>query len=338
MDILSSFSEFENLFGLEKFENKLKKNRSYPLKSGKIDIFQMNVGTICNLSCVHCHVDAGPDRKEVMPEKIFKKCLDVINRSSSINTIDITGGSPEMNPHLEWFIREVSGLGKRVMVRTNLAILTLKEYIKFINIYAETKTEICASLPCYTRENVDRQRGSGVYDRCIKVLKELNGRGYGKAESGLILNLIYNPQDTSLPCEQSELENDYKRKLYEDHGIFFNNLFCIANMPIGRYFDFLIKSGNIREYMQDLEKKYNPQAVPHVMCKNTISVSWDGKLYDCDFNQILGLEINRENYGTIENCEINELQERSIIVHNHCYGCTAGFGSSCQGSLNEPSE
>ena len=318
---------------MNKFERKLKSHRSYPLRAGKIEIFQMNVGKLCNLSCEHCHVEAGPGRKEIMPRSVFEKCLEAVKSFPSLNTIDITGGSPEMNPELEWFINALAGTGRRIIVRTNLAILLEKEYSKFIGIYADNGVELCASLPCYGRENVDKQRGEGIYGKSIKALKMLNKRGYGGKDSGLILNLVYNPGGANLPSSQSELELDYKTSLKREHGIVFNKLFCLANMPIGRYLDYLESTDNMRGYMKKLADTYNPLAVPGIMCKRTISVSWDGKLYDCDFNQMLGLGVSCRGSRTVDDFNPDELRGREIVTNIHCYGCTAGAGSSCTGSI-----
>jgi len=333
MKALARISGLSTAYGFESFENKLKKTNNFPLKAGRVEILQINSGKRCNLSCEHCHVDAGPKSTEVMDRKTLEHCLKAAERTPSVSVIDVTGGSPEMNPNLEWFLRAASALGKRLIVRSNLSILSEKEYSKFIDIYKENKVEICASLPCYTRENVDKQRGEGVYRRCVEVLKTLNNIGYGIAGTGLVINLVYNPGGACLPGDQNELERDYAQNLSREHGIVFNNLFCITNMPLGRYFEYLSETGNVRGYMHELVNTYNEQAAAKVMCKNTVSVSWDGRLYDCDFNQMLGMPFSGKKCLKIEDFDSKELDGREISVHNHCYGCTAGSGSSCQGSI-----
>ena len=332
MDQLARLSELNAAYGFESFSDKLKKTKSFPLRTGRVEILQVNCGKRCNLSCGHCHVGAGPERTEVMNKRVFELCLEAAEKTSSIEVIDITGGSPEMNPHLEWFIGRASRSGKRVAVRSNLSILSEEGYSKFVEVYKEYKVEICASIPCYTRENVDGQRGGGVYERCIKVLKTLNKVGYGTAGSGLVINLVYNPGGAYLPGAQKELERDYKENLMKEHGIVFNNLFCITNMPIGRFYEYLSRTGKTKDYLHELVNTYNQRAADRVMCKNTVSVSWDGRLYDCDFNQVLGLPVSSGNCLTIGEFDAGELNGRDISVHNHCYGCTAGNGSSCRGS------
>ena len=332
MNDLIELAGLKESCGLENFADKLKAANSYPLTSGRVEILQMNVGRKCNLACKHCHVSAGPDRTETMPKAVFEKCLDIAANTVSVNTVDITGGAPEMNPHLEWFIGEVSKTGKRLIVRWNLAILADKQYERFMDIYAGSGAEICVSLPDYSGDKTDRQRGSGVYKKVIGVLKKLNEKGYG-SDKRLALDIVHNPAGAYLPGNQKVLEHDYRAYLLKEHGIIFNNLFCITNMPVGRYLEYLKESGNISDYMQELVNMYNPLAVANVMCKTTISVSWDGKLYDCDFNQMLGLAIAGGKASTVFDFSSGELNGREIAIHNHCYGCTAGSGSSCQGSI-----
>ena len=320
-------------YGFEEFGERLRNGPDFPLRAEEIETFQMNVGKRCNLSCEHCHVEAGPARNEVMPGTVMDRCLDVVKRTSSIVTVDITGGSPEMNPGLERFIVETARLGKRIIVRTNLVILQEEEYSKFMKIYADNGVEICASLPCYLRENVDRQRGSGVYDKCVRVLGMLNDLGYGQDGTGLILDITHNPCGALLPGRQNELERDYKCNLKREHGVAFNKLFCMTNVPVGRYFDYLERTNNVHNYMLQLANLYNPDAVRKVMCRTTISVAWDGNLYDCDFNQMLELPVKCGRSRTVEEFDAGELGGREIATHNHCYACTAGPGSSCRGSL-----
>jgi radical SAM/Cys-rich protein len=321
-----------NIQGIDNFEEKLKKSEQYPLQAAKVNILQINVGKRCNLSCKHCHVEAGPSRTEAMSREIFKKCLEVLKKHKSILTVDITGGSPEMNANLEWFIKEAARLNRRLIVRSNLVILLEKEYQKFIDIYADNNVEIVGSLPDYKEEKTDHQRGGGFFSKSMKVLKMLNDKGYGKEGSGLILDLAYNPIGAYLPGSQTGLEHEYKTRLKKEFGVGFNNLFCITNMPVGRYLEALLKTKNYDDYMEELANAYNPGAVPNVMCRTTISVGWDGKLYDCDFNQMLDLTI--PEIDRIDKFDLEKLSKRKIIIHNHCYGCTAGSGSSCQGALD----
>ncbi len=302
------------------------------LHAQSIEILQMNVGKKCNLSCKHCHVEAGPHRKEMMGREVFEKCLQTV-QDNSIATIDITGGAPEMNPHLEWFLSEVASAGSRVIVRSNLVILNDPAFSHFVDIYAENGIEIVASLPDYHSERVDRQRGPNVYAQVIKMMQKLNAKGYGKDKSSLQLHLVHNPVGTYIPGSQQSLEFEYKKRLAE-HGIVFNNLFSITNCPVGRFLDYLIRSENFNDYMKTLVDTYNPSALQSVMCRTTLSVGWDGVLFDCDFNQMLDMPVNHGAPTHIFDFDMDELQKREIVLHNHCYCCTAGAGSSCQGTLD----
>jgi len=270
---------------------------SGPLKAKGIEIFQINVGYRCNLECRHCHVEAGPDRQEFMSEALMKACLRIL-KENPIPIIDITGGSPEMHPHLSWFLEECAALKRRLQVRTNGLILLEKEFAAFLDLYARIRAEVVVSFPHVDLKMTNRQRGDGVYPKLIEVIRKLNGRGYGQTGSGLILNLVHNPSGAYLPGSQSDLENRYRQFLQEKFGIVFNSLFCITNMPIGRYLAYLRKSENYEDYMATLVNAFNPATLENVMCKNTLSVAWDGKLYDCDFNQMLGMTVNS---GTPEN-------------------------------------
>jgi radical SAM/Cys-rich protein len=314
-----------------KFSKKLEGIGLFPLKPTEIEILQINLGKLCNQVCEHCHVDAGPDRKEVMTKDVLLQCLEAA-KNSTIHTIDLTGGAPEMNPNFKWFVTELSLLGKKVIVRSNLTILTYKRYLDMPKFYKDNKVTIVSSLPCYTKENVDNQRGNGVFERSIQALQQLNMLGYGKDGSGLELNLVYNPEGASLPPEQGGLESDYKRELKELFDISFNQLFTITNLPINRFLDFLLKEKKHEEYMNKLIESFNPFAAEGVMCRNTISVGWDGKLFDCDFNQMLELGVVSSSQ-TIKDFDNELLKDRSIVLGQHCFGCTAGAGSSCQGSL-----
>ncbi len=317
---------------LPTFRNKLEETNQFPLTLKKLDIFQVNIGYMCNLVCEHCHVDAGPDRKEIMTIETMQQCLDAI-KISGASTVDITGGAPEMNPHFRWFIEEINKLGvKDIIVRSNLTIIVAnKKYYDMPEFFKANNVHVISSLPCYTKDNVDKQRGDGVFADSIKVLKMLNKVGYGIEGTGLKLDLVYNPVGASLPGPQEGLQADYKRELKELFDIEFNYLFTITNLPISRFLDFLLATERYEEYMEKLINKFNPFAVDGIMCKNTISVSWDGNIYDCDFNQMLELKVaSKSNH--ISNFSLEELAKRDIIISQHCYGCTSGAGSSCQGA------
>lgn len=318
--------------GFTRFEEKLKRQQLFPLKSQGIDILQINLGKMCNQVCEHCHVDAGPDRKEIMTKETMGHCLKAIE-ASDCHTVDLTGGAPEMNPNFEWFVEEIVALGKKVLVRCNLTIIVAnKKYNHLPEFFKKNKVEVVSSLPCYTEENTDSQRGKGVFQDSIQALKMLNEVGYGKTGTGLILNLVYNPTGIGVPGDQASLERDYKRVLMEQFGIEFNNLFTITNLPISRFLEYLIASGNYEGYMQKLVDLYNPVAAENVMCRTTLSISWDGYIYDCDFNQMLDLKVNTD-CSHISEFDLSILKNREIITNQHCYGCTAGAGSSCAGAI-----
>jgi len=318
---------------LPRFADKIKETNQFPLRPTILEILQINVGYMCNQVCAHCHVDAGPDRKEIMTKETFEIILDVL-KNTKVNTLDLTGGAPEMNPHFRWFVEEASKIGvKDFIVRSNLTIIRAnKKYYDLPEFFAKHNIHVVSSLPSYTRGKTDKQRGDGVFDKSIKALQMLNQVGYGKEESGLKLDLVYNPAGAFLPGDQESLEKEYKKALKEDFDIVFNELFCITNLPISRFLDYLIKSENYEDYMEALIDAYNPSTVKNVMCTNTLSVSWDGYLYDCDFNQMLKLNVASE-VQHIKDFNENILQDRDIILSQHCYGCTAGAGSSCQGSV-----
>jgi radical SAM/Cys-rich protein len=320
-------------FSLVPFQQKLQESGLYPLRAIGVQIFQVNIGKMCNQTCRHCHVDAGPDRKEIMTMEVMQQCLDVLKDNPDIKTVDITGGAPEMNTNFRWFVEQIKSLGRHVMVRCNLTIiLANKRYNDLPQFYKRHAVEVVCSLPFYTQDRTDRQRGDGVFEDSIKALQILNEAGYGKPETGLILNLVYNPAGAFMSPLQSSLEREYKQALKAQFGIVFNNLFTITNMPISRYLDYLLTSGNYEKYMQKLIDAYNPSAGENVMCRSTISVGWDGYLYDCDFNQMLDLQVACKSKH-ISMFNTRELQERNIIVGQHCYGCTAGSGSSCGGAV-----
>ncbi|MEL7222787.1 MAG: arsenosugar biosynthesis radical SAM (seleno)protein ArsS [Bacteroidota bacterium] len=305
-----------------------------PFKPAAIEIFQLNIGKLCNQTCAHCHVDAGPDRREEnMDRATLEKCLAIIKLVPSIKIVDITGGAPEMNPHFRWFVEEVSALGKQVIDRCNLTILRANpKYHDLPEFFAKHKVQVVSSLPYFSKKRTDSQRGDGVFEDSIEALQMLNAVGYGKAGSGLELHLVYNPAGAYLPGSQQTLEAEFKRQLKRKYDIEFNMLFAITNLPVARFLDYLLESGNYEEYMQKLVDAFNPGTVERLMCRNTISVSWDGYVYDCDFNQMLDLKV-AANSQHIDNFDADALMSRNIVLNQHCYGCTAGAGSSCGGEI-----
>ena len=317
----------------ESFKKKAGNIGMFPLRSSTVDIFQVNMGKMCNQVCQHCHVDAGPDRKEIMTKEVMEMCLDVLAHGD-IKVVDLTGGAPELNPNFRWFVEEIKKLGKHVIVRCNLTIILankrfhdLPEFFKFHQI------EVVSSLPSFTQDRTDKQRGDGVFEDSIKALKMLNEVGYGNSETGLILNLVYNPAGAFLPPSQEALQEEYKIELQKRYGIVFSQLFAITNLPISRFLDYLISTENYDAYMEKLINAYNPSALANVMCRNTISVGWDGYLFDCDFNQMLELKVDVKSSQHLRDFNINLLAERNIVLGQHCYGCTAGAGSSCGGAI-----
>ena len=310
---------------------KFREMDKFPLTARGIDILQINVGRVCNLACRHCHVNAGPHRTESMSRSVLEKCLDIID-DFPISTIDITGGAPEMNSHLEWFIGEASRLHRRFIVRSNLTLLNEEPYRHFIDVFVRNKIEIVTSLPDVIAAKSDRQRGAGVFGRIIAALRELNLRGYGTPDSGLTIDIVHNPVGAYLPGSQAALEHEYRERLLAEQGVRFNELFCLTNLPVGRYLDYLIESGNFEDYLFTLWHSFNPAAVDYVMCLTMLSVGWDGSLYDCDFNQMLSLPVNHGAPDNIMAFDMDRLKHREIVINNHCYGCVAGSGSSCQGA------
>lgn len=339
-DLADTHKQLEILSGgifasgeLPTFREKLADSGRSGLRPAKLEILQINLGYMCNQVCAHCHVDAGPDRKEIMTRETMEQCLEVI-RNTGAHTLDLTGGAPEMNPEFRWFVKEASRAGiEDFIVRSNLTIIRAnKKYHDLPQFFARYNIHVVSSLPHYTRGKTDRQRGDGVFDKSIEALLSLNKAGYGNPDSGLKLDLVYNPSGAFLPSDQDAMERDFKKALKEDFGIVFNSLFAITNLPIARFLDYLIASENYEDYMTALVDAYNPEAVGSVMCTNTLSVGWDGWLYDCDFNQMLGLKVASRVKHISEYNEV-ALQDRDIIISQHCYGCTAGAGSSCQGSV-----
>ncbi|MBI6119198.1 arsenosugar biosynthesis radical SAM (seleno)protein ArsS [Salegentibacter maritimus] len=315
------------------FKDKIAETGNAPLKPKKLEILQLNLGYMCNQVCSHCHVDAGPDRKEIMTKETMEQCLEVI-KTTKAHTLDLTGGAPEMNPNFRWFVEEASKAGiKDFIVRSNLTIiLANKKYHDLPEFFKKYKVHVVSSLPFYKREKTDKQRGNGVFDKSIKALQMLNAVGYAQPGTNLKLDLVYNPAGAFLPTNQEALQKDFKKALKEDFNIDFDNLFAITNLPISRFLEYLIASENYEDYMYALVEAYNPAAVESVMCTNTISVSWDGWLYDCDFNQMLALKVDSKVQHISEYNE-DLLSNREIRISQHCYGCTAGAGSSCQGTV-----
>ncbi|GAC1448879.1 MAG: arsenosugar biosynthesis radical SAM protein ArsS [Isosphaeraceae bacterium] len=305
---------------------------SLPLRASGVQILQINVGKVCNQACRHCHVDAGPDRRESMSRETMQACLDALERGR-VPILDITGGAPEMNPSFRWLVAEARTRGAHVIDRCNLTILLAPGFDDLPRFLADHQVEIVASLPCYLAENTDRQRGDGVFDRSIEALRLLNDLGYGRPESGLLLNLVYNPIGPVLPPGQPALEAAYHRELRARHGVEFNHLYTITNMPISRFLEDLVASGGHELYMQTLVEAFNPQAVAGLMCRTTLSVGWDGRLFDCDFNQMLGLPLAPGQPAHIRDFDPERLSRRPITTAPHCFGCTAGAGSSCQGAI-----
>lgn len=302
------------------------------IKPTKLDVLQINIGKMCNQTCAHCHVDAGPDRKEMMTRELLEACLRIAERHT-IPTIDITGGAPEMHPDFRWFVEACTAFGIKVINRCNLTILVSNpKYDDLPQFFAANKVHIVSSLPFYTKIRTDAQRGAGVFEDSIKALKRLNAVGYGRGGAGLELDLVYNPTGAFLPAAQSVLEPQFKKELKNRYDIDFDHLFCITNMPISRYLDYLLQSDNYHDYMESLVNAYNPATLHGLMCRNTLSVSYDGFLYDCDFNQMLNLKISAAATH-ISDFDIVFLEKRNIVLNQHCYGCTAGAGSSCGGEI-----
>jgi radical SAM/Cys-rich protein len=313
----------------------LEKSDFPAIRRDKLEMLQANLGYLCNQTCIHCHVNAGPRRKEVMDKGTVHTILDFLQQSD-IHTLDLTGGAPEMNPYFRYLVTESRKLGVQVMDRCNLTILEEPGYEDLAEFLADHQVDIVASLPCYLQDNVDMQRGNGVFEASINGLKRLNALGYGSEGSGLQLNLVYNPTGAYLPPTQGELEATYKDQLGERFGVAFNQLFTITNMPIKRFGSWLISKGEFASYMQLLKEAYQPQNLDTVMCKNLVSVDWQGYVYDCDFNQMLDLPLIAEDRPKthLKELLVDQVYGLPIVVKDHCYGCTAGQGSSCGGALD----
>jgi radical SAM/Cys-rich protein len=307
---------------------------AFPLRASGIDILQMNITRRCNLTCKHCHVNAGPERAETMSRETMMQCIQAA-ACKKITTIDITGGTPEMHPDLEWLIEKLAALKKRLIVRSNLLVMLEPAYRRYMEIFSAHNVELVGSLPDYNAERTDRQRGAGTFQKVLQAIRALNQKSFGVPGSGLVLHLMHNPAGAYMPGPQHALEAEYRRVLRDVHGLQFNTLFCLVNSPIGRFRDYLKRSGNLSDYMRVLQCSFNTQTVNRVMCRTTISVGWDGRLYDCDFNQMLNLPVNSGAPDHIKDFDFARLAGREIVVRSHCFACTAGAGSSCQGALTE---
>lgn len=301
-----------------------------PIKRHRLEILQVNLGYRCNLSCSHCHVDAGPKRSEMMDRQTIAEVLAFIDRSADVHTLDMTGGAPEMNPSFRHLVTAAADRGLTVIDRSNLVILREPEFAGLPQFLADNQVQIVASLPCYLQENVDKQRGRGTFQASIEVLQMLNGLGYGLDGSDLSLSLVYNPQTAVLPPPQTALELDYKQHLRDRYGIEFNRLFVLANLPIKRFGSYLLRANRWDTYLQLLKDHHDAANLSQVMCKNTLSVDWRGYLYDCDFNQMLSLPL-----GGVQTHirDVTNLAGNPITTLQHCYACTAGQGSSCGGAI-----
>ena len=316
---------------LRHFDDKFELIGEGPLKATEIETFQINLGKMCNQVCKHCHVDAGPDRKEIMTKETMQDCLDILS-AHNIPTVDLTGGAPELNPNFKWFVDEIKKLDRHVIVRSNLTILETNGFEDYAEFMANHKVEIVSSLPYYKKSFTDKQRGDGVFDKSIAAMKKLNSLGYGMQDPELKFHLVYNPVGAFLPPSQTELEQDYKRELKNNFDIEFDNLYTITNLPISRFLDYLIQSGNYDVYMQKLVDSFNPVAASNVMCRSMISIGWDGRLFDCDFNQMLEMNMDHGAPSHIKDFDASLIKNRRIVTGQHCYGCTAGAGSSCGGA------
>ena len=312
--------------------NKILREHNIESSRNNISTLQVNMGKICNQACSHCHVEAGPKRTETMEMNIISKIIKLLNNKNDIKVVDITGGAPELNHHFKYFVKELKKINLKVIDRCQLTVLHYKVQEKTAEFLAKNSVEITASLPCYTEQNVDMQRGKGVFLKSISSLKKLNDLGYGKGNKNLILNLVYNPLGAFLPPEQNKLQVEYKKFLKDEFDIYFDNLFTLTNMPIKRFHHYLKRNNSLKSYMNLLIENFNAAAALNIMCKNLISISWDGNIYDCDFNQMLELPITGKYNNILKINSLNQITKK-IVLESHCFGCTAGAGSSCGGSL-----
>jgi radical SAM/Cys-rich protein len=313
------------------FDKKLAEH-GLELRATSVDTLQVNVGKLCNQACKHCHVDAGPARTEIMTRETAEAVVAAIDRFR-FAAVDITGGAPELNPSFRYLVAEAVALGSHVIVRHNLTVTFEPGQEDLPELFRRNRVELVCSLPCYLEENTDKQRGHGVFAKSIEALRRLNAVGYGRDGSGLVLNLVYNPVGAYLPPSQAALEADYKRELATRYGVTFDRLYTITNMPISRFLDWLVESGNLEDYLALLVRSFNPSAARGVMCRTTLSVGWNGRLYDCDFNQMLDLELGFGAPAQLASFDLAALATRRIRTARHCFGCTAGAGSSCGGAI-----
>lgn len=327
--ILSNHEDIE----IPSFESRLKDMMGLnSLKPVGVDVFQINVGKMCNQVCKHCHVDAGPDRKEIMTRETMQQILDAME-GMPVKTVDLTGGAPEMNPDFRWFVEQLSAQNVQIIVRCNLTIILANpKYHDLPEFFKKHKINVVSSLPSFTARRTDAQRGDGVFNKSIEALKMLNAVGYGKEGTGLKLDLVYNPSGAYLPDDQAVLQDEFKRRLLDGFEIEFNELYAITNLPVSRFLDYLLNTENYEEYMNELANAFNPTAAEGVMCRNMVSIGWDGYLYDCDFNQMLELKLANGAPKHIKDFDWQKVMNREIIINQHCYGCTAGAGSSCGGT------
>ena len=315
------------------FAEKIRQNGD-SFRKRKVEVLQINMGKYCNQACLHCHVEAGPARKEMMTLDTVESVLRFLEKSD-IKKVDITGGAPELNPHFDTLVERCIQLGRHVMDRCNLTVIFEPGKGYLPDFFQKNRVELICSLPCYTEENVDQQRGKGTFDQSIRALQLLNRLGYGVQDTGLELQLVYNPVGAHLPPPQDRLERDYRKILKEEYGIVFNHLYCLTNMPITRFEKFLKLRNEYHQYVELIESAFNPATLDKVMCRDLLSVGWEGSIYDCDFNQMLELPMRNQQGKPLMIWDLgaNGLEDQSIIVGNHCYACTAGAGSSCGGSL-----
>jgi radical SAM/Cys-rich protein len=319
--------------GAPAFDDVLARHGRPPLEAGAVEVLQVNLGKLCNQACGHCHVDAGPDRREVMSRETAEQVIELLRRHPAIPTLDVTGGAPELNPQFRFLVEQARALGRRVIDRCNLSVLLLPSQQDLVAFLADHGVEVTASLPSFRPAGTDAQRGAGVFAKSLEALRLLNAAGYGSA-GGLVLNLVHNPIGAYLPGDQASLERDYRRELEARHGIVFDRLYTLTNMPISRFLEHLERTDNLGRYMELLVASFNPRAADGVMCRSYLSVGWDGTLYDCDFNQMLEL---RANHGAPQTLAAllaaARPLSRRIVTGRHCFGCTAGAGSSCGGAV-----
>jgi radical SAM/Cys-rich protein len=313
------------------FDRKIREILPEGLMSEEIRILQINLGRYCNLSCKHCHLECSPSRSEYMTKSVMEEIISLLGENP-FELVDITGGSPELHPHFRFLVNELSASGHRVQVRTNLTNLVEPFLSDLIPLFTAQRVSLVGSLPCYLEENVDAQRGNGVYERSIAAIRILNQAGYG-CRQDLSLNLAYNPCGPFLSPSQKELENVYREELGNRFDIRFNRLIILTNMPVGRYRQQLLQDNEMNTYMQLLKDAFNPSTLPHLMCRHQLCINWDGTLYDCDFNLALGAAVNHGSPSHFRAINLHHLARRSIVTGSHCYGCTAGSGSSCSGAL-----